>query len=147
MVTNGERTRHSSTKERRRFGRFGARLPVHTRRDDLVKRGRTDRRTECRLELRDFSLGGLRAESPVPLKVNERLTLRLPPHGRHPPVQLTGRVIHCRRHEDRYHVGIAFHGGKPEATASPYWRLPRLFSLAAELTGDVQPVPNGRKKS
>ncbi len=146
MVANGDRTRRSSTTERRRFGRFGAQLPVRTRRDDLVKRGRTDRRTECRLELRDFSLGGLRAESPVPLKVNERLTLRLPPHGRHPSIQLTGRVIHCRRREDRYHVGIAFQEREPGATASPYWRLPRLFSLAAEVSGKVRPVPNGRQK-
>ncbi|MBL7140049.1 MAG: PilZ domain-containing protein [Planctomycetes bacterium] len=143
MVTDRAR---KSTEERRHFGRFVTQLPVRTQRDDLAKRLQADRRTECRLQLRDFSLGGLRAESAIPLKVDERLTLHLPPVGRQPPVQLTGRVIHCRRQDNRYSVGIAFHDTKPAADLSPYRYLPRLFSLAADFAGEVRPIPNGRGK-
>jgi hypothetical protein len=145
MATNRDTTGSQGTAERRRFGRFTTRLPIRTRRDDLTRHGSADRRTECRLRLCDFSLGGLRAESPVPLKVNEQLTLHLPATERHPPTRLTGRVIHCERDKDRYQVGIAFHESGPRAEASPYRRLPRLFSVAADYAGEVRAVQNGRK--
>jgi len=132
MVKDRETDSWNPERERRRFGRFGTRLPVATRRDDLIRCGQGTRRAQCRLHLQDFSLGGLGAESAVPLKVNERLTLRLPPHGIHPPMELTGRVIHCRRRQNRYQVGIEFCQTRPEATASPWHRVSRLFSMALE---------------
>jgi len=117
-------------RERRRFGRFAAQLPVITRRDDLTKRGQPSRIAQCRLQLQDFSLGGVRAESAVPLKPNERLTLRLPPTRPGIPLELTGRVVHCRRRDERYPVGIEFCQTRPEVTASPWHGVSRLFSLA-----------------
>ena len=120
----------SGQRERRQFGRFGTCMPIGTRRDDLLKRGQAEHRAQCRLRLQDFSLGGLRADSPVALKINERLTLRLPASGTHPPLELTGRVVHCRRQQDRYVVGIEFCQTRKDAAASPFWQLPRLFSLA-----------------
>jgi len=122
----------SPTHERRRYGRFATRLPVATRRDDLAKRGPPPRQADCRMQLRDFSLGGIRAESAIPLKVNEVLTMRLPVHGSHPPLELTGRVIHCWRQEEQYQVGIEFCQVRPEPTASPWHRMFRLFSMAFE---------------
>jgi len=141
MVTNHA---GSTAQERRQFGRFATRLPVRTQRDDLPNRGPYG--AECRLQLRDFSLGGLRAESAIPLKVDERLTLHLPPVGRQPPIQLTGRVIHCRRRDNRYSVGIAFHDTQSATDLSPYRYLPRLFSVAADFEGKVRPIPDGRGK-
>ena len=125
-------TSAAPTRERRRYGRFAARLPVATRRDDLAKRAAPPPQAECRMQLRDFSLGGIRAESAIPLTVNEVLTMRLPPHGCHPPQELTGRVIHCWPQEDRYQVGIEFCQTRPEPTASPWHRMFRLFSMAVE---------------
>jgi hypothetical protein len=140
MVTNSDHDAWSKARERRRFGRFAARLPVVTLRDDLVKRGQSREMAQCRLEMQDFSLGGLRGETSVRLKVNERLTLLLPPHGTHPPVELTGRVIHCERREDRYAVGVEFCQTRPEAAASPWRRVSRLFSLAFQPTAKFQPM-------
>ena len=122
----------SPSRERRRYGRFATRLPVATRRDDLAKQTPLPRQAECRMQLRDFSLGGIRAESIVPLNVDEVLTMRLPPHGSHPPLELTGRVVHCWPEQDRYQVGIEFCQVRPEPTASPWHRMFRLFSMAAE---------------
>jgi hypothetical protein len=82
--------------------------------------------------MEDFSLGGLRAQSPVPLKVNERLTMRLPQPGARSPLELTGRVVHCQRQEDQYEVGICFCQTRPEAVASPWPRVARLFTVAME---------------
>lgn len=146
MVTDRKTTGPGTAKERRRFGRFAARLPLHTCRDDPAHHPPGDRRSECRLQLRDFSLDGLRAESKVPLKVNEQVTVSLPPSGRHPPVHLTGRVIHCRPHADRYEVGIQFHDRDPALRRSPYCGLPRLFSMAADFTGTLRQVPNSRER-
>jgi hypothetical protein len=129
-------------KERRRFGRFSARMPCRTRLDDSAPDSAHDRRAACRLELRDFSLGGMRVESPKPLKVNDRVTISLPPSGRHPPVHLTGRVIHCRRQAKGYDVGIEFHEQGSSPRQSPYVGLPRLFSMAAEYGGTLRPSSN-----
>ena len=145
MVTDTDNRRRGNTQERRRFGRFATRLPISTHRDDLVKRGQARGRAQCRLRLQDFSLGGLRAESPIPLKVNERLTLRLPPSSSHPALQLTGRVIHCHRHNQGYQVGIEFRQIHGDATTSPFRHLPRLFSVAAGFGGGKQPVKTGSK--
>jgi hypothetical protein len=122
----------ASSRERRRYGRFATRLPVATRRVELAKQTQPPPPAECRMQLRDFSLGGIRAESAVPLKVNEVLTMRLPPHGSHAPLELTGRVIHCWPTEDRYQVGIEFCQVRPEPSASPWHRMFRLFSMAFE---------------
>ncbi len=145
MVTDTDNRRRGSTRERRRFGRFATRLPISTRRDDLVKRGQASGRARCRLHLQDFSLGGLRAESPIPLKVNERLTLRLPPSGTHPALQLTGRVVHCHRRNERYQVGIEFHQTHEDAATSPFHHLPRLFSVAVDFGRHKRPVRTSDK--
>ncbi len=84
----------------------------------------------CEVRLQDFSVGGLRAESPVRFKQNERLTLRVASRDRHPPLELTGRVVHCRRAHDRYCVGIEFCHSTSGLATSPWRQLPRLFSLA-----------------
>ncbi len=145
MVTDTDNRRRGGTRERRRFGRFATLLPISTRRDDLVKRGQASSRAQCRLRLQDFSLGGLRAESPIPLKVNERLTLRLPPSDTRAALQLTGRVIHCRRRDKRYQVGIEFRQTHDDAITSPFRHLPRLFSVAADFGRDRQPVKTSNR--
>ena len=143
MVTEPDITGRGIGKERRRFGRFAARLPLDTVRDDLEE-GCDSPAARCRMELRDFSLGGLQAESPLRLKLNERLTLRLPPSGKHPPLELTGRVAHCRRDRDRYQVGVEFCQTRAEPTASPWWQLPRLFSVASQVTEEgLEPLAPG----
>lgn len=130
MVRDSESGSWPSSQERRRFGRFATRLPVTMRRDDLMRRGQPESRARCLLQLQDFSLGGLRAEGAVRLKVNERLTLHLPANRTHPALELTGRVVHCRRMQNRYQIGIEFCQTRAEAETSPYRQLPRLFSLA-----------------
>jgi hypothetical protein len=130
MVANSSQKRRTRQAERRRFGRFTTRLPVTTLRDDLVARGQDVGAAKCRLEVRDFSLGGVLADCPVRLKVDEQLTLRLPPHDRRPPVEMTGRVKHCRRQDDTYRVGIEFCETPARASGSPWPQMPRLFSLA-----------------
>ncbi|TFG88836.1 MAG: hypothetical protein E4H17_01705 [Gemmatimonadales bacterium] len=140
MARDCERDKAGSPSERRRFGRFPTRLPITTRRDDLLGRGQDPCKAQCRLHLQDFSLGGLRAESPVPLKMNERITLRLPPSATQPALHLTGKVIHCRREKQRYHVGIAFCQTGEALATSPFRHLPRLFSLAADCIEKPEPV-------
>jgi len=137
MIKEDENDRWNPARERRRFGRFATQLPATTRRDDLRTRGGDDRSSFCRLQVQDFSLGGLRAEGPVPLKANERLTLRLPAHGQHPALELTGRVRHCLRQEDRYQIGIEFCQTRPEATSSPWRQVSRLFSIAYDPSADT----------
>ena len=132
MVASSNNARRNAGGERRRFDRFATRLDVSAWRDDLAASGLAKRSARCRMELRDFSLDGLLAESPVRLKVNEHVTLRLPPNGKHRPLELTGRVVHCRRQEDRYQVGIQFAETRESASTSPWWQLPRLFSRAYE---------------
>jgi hypothetical protein len=124
--------------ERRRFARFETQLPVHTRRDDLIASGQSECRAGCRLKLQDFSLGGLKVESSVPLKARERLTLRLPPSATRPETEITGRVIRCRRRDTRYEVGIELCQFGADPLTSPYRQLPRLFSIAADYApGDL----------
>jgi hypothetical protein len=133
----------SGSRERRRFGRFATRLPVAMCRDNMVKQGQSSRLAKCRLHIQDFSLGGLSAESTIPLKLNENLTLRLPSSGLRPAAELTGRVVHCRRLSNRYQIGIEFCQTRPEAAASPWYRLSSLFSLASQFSNDtpvVEPV-------
>ena len=130
MVKQCEST--TPSRERRQYSRFATRLPVATRRDEPAKQVQPPRQAECRMQLRDFSLGGIRAESAIPLNVNEVLTMRLPPHGSHPPLELTGRVIHCWPEANQYQVGIEFCQVRPEPTASPWHRMFRLFSMAIE---------------
>lgn len=142
MVTDRKTAHRGKTEERRRFGRFAARMPVRTRPDDMLDGEAAEKPVRCHLQLRDFSLGGVRLESPRPLKVNEPVTVSLPAGGRHPPVHLTGRVIHCREREDRYEVGIQFHEREGDPHRSPYLGLPRLFSMAAELTGTLRQTSN-----
>ena len=141
-------TRHSpaeSADERRRFGRFATQLLVSTSRDSLPKRGHSRRAAECRLRIQDFSLGGVRVESSIPLKVNERLTLRLPPVANRPTALLTGRVVHCRRLQDGYLAGIEFCQTRAEPAASPWFRISTLFSLAAEPAGSATAVAGAER--
>jgi hypothetical protein len=123
-----------SARERRRFGRFATRLPVATSRDSLAKQCHSRRLSACRLQIQDFSLGGLRAESFAPLKVGEQLTLRLPPAEARPPAEITGRVVHCRRENDRYQVGVEFCQTRSDSTASPWCRVLSLFRLASQFS-------------
>jgi len=128
-------------RDRRHHNRFATRLSVATIRQDLGPGGSS----RCRLQLQDFSLGGLRAESPVRLKVNERLRLHLGPDGVQAPVELTGRVRHCHRLDDRFQVGIQFCQTGPELGTSPWRQLPRLFSVAYRGPADEQPFETLRR--
>lgn len=130
MINHSSNNRRYAGQERRRFVRFSTCLPATTLREDLIVADRTDRSVRCLLDLQDFSLGGLMAESPVRFKRYERLTLRLPPHGIQGPLELTGRVIHCKRQDQRYHVGIEFCQTRPDLTSSPWVLLPRFFEVA-----------------
>jgi hypothetical protein len=118
--------------ERRKFARFATRLPALTLREDLIVRDQADRSVKCRLDLHDFSLGGLKAQSPIRFKLRERLTLRLPPDGTHGPLELTGRVVHCKRQEKAYEVGIEFCQTRCDVASSPWVQLPRFFKVAYE---------------
>lgn len=118
--------------DRRRYERYETHLPAQTLRHNLA----STRAARCHVDVNDFSLGGLRAQSPVRMKVDERLTVRLPQSGTKGPVHLTGRVTHCRRRDDRYDVGIEFTETQDRHAASPWRQLPRLFSMAHQTTGD-----------
>ncbi len=136
MVSDNKTESWDASRERRRFGRFATRLPIATSRDNLVKPGQNRRLSRCCLQVQDFSLGGISAESSVPLKVSENLTMRLPSDGSRPPTELTGRVVHCRRRNNRYQIGIEFCQTRPEASASPWYRLSSLFSLASQFPAE-----------
>jgi len=138
MVRPTRTSSSDNASERRRFGRFATQLLVNTSRDTLPQKGHARRTAVCRLRIQDFSLGGVRVESSIPLKVNEHLTLRLPPVANRPSAALTGRVVHCRRLQDGYQVGIEFCQTRSEPTASPWYRISTLFSLAAEPAGSVK---------
>jgi hypothetical protein len=140
MTRDTAKESRDSARDRRRFTRFDARLPVATLRDELVKPGQARGQAQCRLQMKDFSLGGLMVESDVALNVNEPLTLHLPPHGMHPAIQLTGCVIHCRKLKDRYEAGIEFRQTRPEAMASPWRQVSRLFSMAFQPPRGGRPV-------
>jgi hypothetical protein len=140
MASESRSGSKESSPERRRFGRFGTRLPVASCREGLTKSGADRRPAVCRLQIQDFSLGGVRAESAVPLKLHEHLTLRLPPNGLRSPSELTGRVVHCKRQEDRYEVGIEFCQTRPEITSSPWYRITSLFSLASQFPPGSQMI-------
>ena len=138
MVRPTKASSSDNANERRRFGRFATQLLVSTSRDSLPKRGHSRRAAKCRLRIQDFSLGGVRVESPVPMRVNEHLTLRLPPVANRPSAALTGRVVHCRRLQSCYQIGVEFRQTSAEPTASPWYRISSLFSLAAEPAGSVK---------
>jgi PilZ domain len=127
--------------ERRRFSRFATRLPVATRRDDLVTRGQSASRANCQLRLYDFSLGGLRGESTVALKASERLTMKLPPTATQPAIELTGRVIRCCRQDKRYHVGIELCQTDSNPMHSPFRQMPRLFAVAMDYAQEDKGLP------
>ena len=130
MTKVHETKRCDSAKDRRRFSRFATRLPIVTKRDDLRARSQDDQAGQCRLQLQDFSLGGVRAASAVPLRVDERLTLLVPANGTHPELVLTGRVKHCQRQNDTWLVGIELCQTRPDIATSPWRQLPWLFSVA-----------------
>jgi hypothetical protein len=138
MVTDCKSQQRGKEQERRRFGRFASRMPVRTSLDEGAPSKQNGEHIPCSLQLRDFSLGGLRVESPRPLDVNEPVTVSLPPGERHPAVHLTGRVVHCREREDRYEVGIQFRERERDPQRSPYLGLPRLFSMATEFKGTIR---------
>ncbi len=135
FVTQPAHNRKRPKRDRREFGRFETRLSVATVREDLGPDGAS----RCRLNLEDFSLGGLRATSPVRLKVDERVRLRFGANSHHPPLVLTGRVRYCRRLEDRYRVGVEFSQTDTNPATSPYRQLPRFFSLAHRGEQDAKP--------
>jgi len=140
MINHSSNNRQYGGRERRRFVRFATHLPVTTLREDLIVGDRTDRAARCNLDLHDFSIGGLKADSPIRLKMNERLMLRLPPNGVHGPLELTGRVVHCKRQESRYEVGIRFCQTRADPTASPWLKLPRFFKAAYEASAKGPPA-------
>ena len=71
MIHRSGDNRRSGGQERRKFARFATQLLAMTLREDLVAGDRTDRAVRCRLDLQDFSLGGLKAESPVRFKLRD----------------------------------------------------------------------------
>lgn len=128
--------------ERRQFRRFPMRLIVQARRDDLAEAeaARDDPRPEqsVTLEVKNFSLGGLRGVSAMALRREERLTLTMPPFGTRPQLEVTGRVVHCQRSEDHFDVGVEFGQTRDEPESSPWVRLPDLFYMSGEGHKDVQ---------
>ena len=116
--------------ERRQFRRFAMRVSAETLRDDTKKSAQTRKTRTFEVNLQDFSLGGLGITSKKRLKKQESLTVRIPPRGKRPQIDLTGRVIHCRRDRDRYYVGIEFCHTKKPLETSPWLRMPSLFQLA-----------------
>ena len=140
MVRPTRKSSADNANERRRFGRFATQLLVSTSRDTLPRKGHSRRTAICRLRIQDFSLGGVRVESSIPLKVNEHLTLCLPPVANRSAAALTGRVVHCRRLQDGYQAGIEFCQTRAEPTASPWYRISTLFGLAAETVDGTKAI-------
>jgi hypothetical protein len=122
--------------ERREFKRFAMRCQVQARRDDLLEpssAGAGDApESNVALEVRNFSLGGMRGGSPLALRRDERLTLSMPPFGTRPQIEVTGRVVRCHREQDGFDVGIEFCQTGDEPESSPWLRLPDLFYMAGE---------------
>ena len=120
--------------ERRQFKRFPMVLPVQAKRDDLAALAAVPAETgteqSIALELRDFSLGGMRGASSTPLRENERLTVVLPPFGTRPLTTLTGRVVRCDRLGESFDVGIEFCQTREGPDSSPWLRIPELFYMA-----------------
>ncbi|MHB2021065.1 MAG: PilZ domain-containing protein [Candidatus Xenobia bacterium] len=70
----------------------------------------------------NFGPGGLRAESPIRLKLQEPLTVRVNRPGKGEKAmhlddardQVTVKVVWCQKAQANYHVGLAFCGGQSE---------------------------------
>jgi len=128
--------------ERRQFRRFPMYLGVQARRDDLgdQQASTAAERPEqtVSLAVTDFSLGGLRGDCPMALRRDERVTVCMPPFGTRPQVNVTGRVVRCRRHKSSFDVGIEFCQTHDEPESSPWLRLPDLFYMAGETNRDLQ---------
>ena len=141
VMNSVDRTYHDPERERRQFKRFPMRLAVQARRDDLVRNDEpeSDARPEHKvsLEVIDFSLGGLRGASALALRRNERVTLRVPPFGTRPQVDVTGRVVRCQRQENRFDVGIEFCQTRDAPDGCPWLRIPELFYMVGEIEKDL----------
>ena len=142
VMDSVDRVQFRPENERRQFRRFPMHLGVQARRDDLVDLQASDaaERPEqtVSLEVKNFSLGGLRGYCPMGLRRDERVTVCMPPFGTRPQVSVTGRVVRCHRHEDGFDVGIEFCQTRDEPESSPWLRIPDLFYMAGETNKDLQ---------
>ncbi|MDP6381443.1 MAG: PilZ domain-containing protein [Phycisphaerae bacterium] len=118
------------TGERRQFRRFTMEISASTLREVREGPKSAAKPRAFTVDLQDFSLGGLCVMSQKPLKKQEQLTVSIPPHGGRPRIDLTGRVVHCRREANRYAVGIEFAHTKQPFESSPWLRVPSLFRMA-----------------
>ncbi len=60
------------------------------------------------LSMRDLSVGGLSAISPIPEKVGERIAFFFPPQGIRPGWDASGRVLRCDPAVLGYRVAVEF---------------------------------------
>ena len=63
---------------------------------------------ETRAIMSDLSKGGLAFFSPVPLMLDEMVTVTIKLDGFGQLLDVDGRVVHARQTKDGYHVGIQF---------------------------------------
>jgi hypothetical protein len=98
---------------------------------ELAAESAKGRNARCiRLELRDFSLGGMRGSSLTLLCSQEQVTVSMPPLGTRALIRLTGRVIRCQREGDRFDVGIEFGQIRTSPESTPWLRMAALFCMA-----------------
>ena len=128
--------------ERRQFKRFPLGLAVQAKRDDMgtlaVAPAQERPEASVTIELRDFSLGGLRGASSLALRPDERVTVCMPPFGTRPQTSLTGRVVRCMRQDDRFDVGIEFCQTDADPESSPWLRIPELFYMSGGSPRTIQ---------
>ena len=119
--------------DRRQFRRFPTALTVRVWRDSpalIVSEPGRDRHEEVVvLQLRDFSLGGLRGGSRTPLLVGEGITVSLLLAGARPRVFLTGRVTHCHKEGHKYNIGVEFCQIRDDVENSPWLHIVELFCV------------------
>ncbi|HZL36886.1 MAG TPA: PilZ domain-containing protein [Tepidisphaeraceae bacterium] len=95
-----------SNEERRIFPRKDMAVPAPSRRVDNTLQARQN--PALTLYLRDLSLGGLSAISPLPLEQGERLNVFFPRQGNLGGWDALGRVLRCEPSTMGYRVAMEF---------------------------------------
>lgn len=96
----------ASTIDRRMFARKEVHAQIQAQRVDHSIAAR--RQPRVILALRDLSLGGMSAISPMPLEYGERLSVHFPPLGEMGGWDAVGRVQRCVPSALGYRVAVEF---------------------------------------
>ncbi len=94
--------------DRRVFPRKEVHVDAKTRRLDFSLPAR--QQPQVQLAIRDVSMGGLSAVSPMPLEAGERINVFFPPLGTLRGWDAFGKVIRCEPSGMGYRVAVQFDG-------------------------------------